>query len=125
MGLFKKEFKGQENWFSNQNLGLDMGYIGIDKIVKAKRIYIPNKRRKKSKSVSNPVLSKEQIAYNNMVSCIRVPVENTLAGVKRGAILKNKLRSTREIMEDTTIEIAAGIWNFHIDFVKKQQKNYI
>ena len=59
------------------------------------------------------------------MSCIRVPVENTLANVKMGAILKNKLRSTIEIMEDTTIEIAAGIWNFHIDFVKKQQKTYI
>jgi hypothetical protein len=120
MGLFKTEFKGKEDWFMNQNLGLDLGYIGVDKIIKAKRIYIPNKRPKKSKNVLNPVLSKEQILYNSMVSCIRVPVENTLAGVKRGFVLKNKLRSSREIMEDTTIEIAAGIWNFHLSFVRKK-----
>lgn len=120
MGLFKTEFKGKEDWFSNQNLGLDLGYIGVDKIIKAKRIYIPNKRPKKSKDVPNPVLSKEQILYNSMVSCLRVPVENTLAGVKRAFVLKNKLRSSREIMEDTTIEIAAGIWNFHLSFVRKK-----
>ena len=120
MGLFKAEFKGKETWFTNQNLSLDLGYIGVDKIIQAKRIYIPNKRPKKSKNTPKPMLSKEQLLYNSMVSCIRVPVENTLAGVKRGFVLKNKLRSSREIMEDATIEIAAGIWNFHIHFMRKE-----
>jgi hypothetical protein len=120
MSLFKAEFKGKETWFTNQNLSLDLGYIGVDKIIQAKRIYIPNKRPKKSKNTPKPMLSKEQLLYNSMVSCIRVPVKNTLAGVKRGFVLKNKLRSSREIMEDATIEIAAGIWNFHIHFMRKE-----
>ena len=71
MGLFKKEFRGKETWFSNQNLGIDgaatsLRYIGLDKIIKAKRIYISNKRPKKTKNVPNPVISKEQMTYNSM-----------------------------------------------------------
>ncbi len=43
-----------------------------------------------------------------------MPVENTIAGIKKYTILRNKLRTHTPTIEDMSIEIAAGLWNFQI-----------
>lgn len=109
----KKEFKGQEAWFENQNVHIDLGYLGFDSLFKTKTTHIPHKRPRKSKNNPKPSLTKAQKDENKVDSALRVPVENAIAGIKRYTILGHKLRTHSPIVEDISIEIATGLWNFH------------
>ena len=56
-GMFKKEFNKDLNLFEQFNLMVDLGYKGIQTDYKAKQIYIPHKKPKKSKSNPHPQLT--------------------------------------------------------------------
>lgn len=121
-GLVKKEFKGKEKWFEKQNVHIDLGYLGFNTVFTTKTTHLPHKKAKKSKNNPTPSLTTEQKKENKQAATLRVPVENTLAGIKRYNILQNKLRTHTPAVEDMSIEIAAGLWNFHQKKANKKTK---
>jgi hypothetical protein len=51
---------------------------------------------------------------NRLCSSARVVVENVLAGVKRGRIVKEVLRLTTDGRSDLVMEIACGLHNLRV-----------
>jgi DDE superfamily endonuclease len=51
---------------------------------------------------------------NHLISSVRIIVENVLAGVKRGRIVKDVLRLTTAGIADTVMEIACGLHNLRM-----------
>jgi hypothetical protein len=51
---------------------------------------------------------------NHLCSRARVVVENVLAGVKRGRIVKDVLRLTKIGVSDLVMEIACGLHNLRV-----------
>lgn len=51
---------------------------------------------------------------NHLVSCVRIVVENVIAGVKRCRIVKDVLRLTKAGMSDLVMEIACGLHNLRV-----------
>ncbi|MBX7234729.1 MAG: transposase family protein [Caldilineales bacterium] len=52
---------------------------------------------------------------NEIISGVRVVVENTLAGVKRCRIVKDVLRTTKPDFSDLVMEVACALHNFRTD----------
>lgn len=52
---------------------------------------------------------------NEIFSGARVPVENTIAGVKRCRIVKDVLRNTKPGFSDLVIEVACALHNFRTE----------
>jgi len=52
---------------------------------------------------------------NHRIASARVVVENVLAGVKRGRIVKDVLRLTTEGLSDLVMEIACGLHNLRVN----------
>jgi hypothetical protein len=51
---------------------------------------------------------------NRLFAAGRVVVEHVIAGVKRGRIVKDVLRLTKEGISDLVMEIACGLHNFRV-----------
>jgi hypothetical protein len=102
--------------FSDYELLVDLGFLGIEKDYDGnmKSIVIPEKRPRKSKKNPKPELTAEQKANNKAKSQIRIKVENSICGVKRFGILTQTFRNKSEVLNDTVIEVACGIWNLHL-----------
>lgn len=113
-GMFKKEFKPGENWFSTFNILVDLGYLGFNSNYKTKSLSIPHKKPRKSKNNPNPELTKEQKDYNREVNRRRVIVENVIAGMKRLRCVSDRYRNHIPEFKDLFILLAAGIWNFNV-----------
>ena len=56
----------------------------------------------------------EERFLNHLISSARVVVENVIAGVKRGRIVKDILRLTTEGSSDLVMEIACGLHNLRV-----------
>ncbi len=69
-GLLKKEFKGKETWFENQNVHIDLGYLGFDGVFKTKTTHIPHKKAKKSKKIQHLRLQKNKINKKQSKECL-------------------------------------------------------
>lgn len=110
--MLKTEFPPEYPWFEAINVLLDLGYQGIKSDYAGESIEIPHKRPRKSKNNPNPELSAEQKANNRAVSCIRIFVENAIAGLKRFNILVQAFRNRKPNLEDDAIALCAGLWNF-------------
>ena len=119
-GMLKKEIppdkKKIKHPFSNYELLVDLGFLGIEKDYDGniKSIVIPEKKPKKSKNNPNPKLTAEQKANNKTKSQIRIKVENSICGVKRFGVLTQTFRNKSEALNDAAMEIACGIWNLHL-----------
>ena len=70
----------------------------------------PQKGRKK-----HPV-SDEQKAENQLISGLRIVCQHAIAGIKRFGALMCPYRN-RKGQNDQFMTIAAGLWNFHVNFV--------
>jgi hypothetical protein len=114
--MLKEEFPPEEAWFEFIQVLVDLGYQGILTQYVGDGIQLPHKKPRKSKK--NPVtsLSEEQKAENRTMSKIRILVENAICGLKRYNILVHRFRNHRKSFDDDVIGIAAGLWNFNLNY---------
>ena len=103
--MFKNAFHDKD--FSQLNVWIDLGFLGIAKCIKAKQIFIPHKKKKNQK------LSEEQKNENCTISRFRVGIENTIAMIKRFFILRIENRMHCKEKLDLAVELCACAWNFY------------
>jgi hypothetical protein len=110
--MLKNEFSPEHEWFETINVIVDLGYQGIKTDYKGEQIDIPHKKPRKSKNNPEPILTDEQKSDNHALSSVRILVENAISGIKRFNILVHAFRNHKDNMEDDSIVLAAGLWNF-------------
>ena len=113
-GLLKEEFPPEKDWFRNQKVVIDLGFVGIEKEYRIKQVLIGFKRLRKSKANPTPRLTKEQQEWNSTVSRERIYVEHAIGGMKRYRILKNRCRIKCQTLKNEIIGICAGLWNYQL-----------
>jgi len=113
-GMLKKEFSPEEDWFSDFQIWVDLGYLGIVKDYHGENIFIPHKKPRKSKKKPETSLTDEQKAENRALSQIRIFVENAIGGIKRYNILVHRFRNHKTAFDDEVIGVCAGLWNFSL-----------
>jgi hypothetical protein len=108
--LLKQEFPPSIPWFEDLTVRLDLGFQGFGDLYPCKSIYLPIKRKRVAKGLSNE-LSTEQREYNKELGKERIYVEHSIGGMKRYRILeyRNRLKSRKVI--DQVIGVCAGLWN--------------
>ena len=121
--MFKKELPpnkqvNAEHFFKNYELWVDLGFLGIETDYEGniKTIVIPEKKPRKSKKNPKPELTEKQKAENKVKSQFRIKVENAIGGAKRFGAVSQIFRNKKEDFNDAVMEIACGLWNFHLDF---------
>lgn len=73
-------------------------------------IYIP------SKKPPGRCLTEGEKEMNKLISSYRVVVEHAIGGIKRLRCMSERLRNHKPFIDDTFILLAAGIWNYHLQF---------
>jgi DDE superfamily endonuclease len=114
--MLKQEFPPALDWFTDINVRVDLGYLGIRSDYRGDRIDIPIKKPRKSKKNLNPQWSAEQKAANTVLSQVRIFVEHAIGGMKRYAILVQVFRNRKADFEDDAVGICAGLWNFALSY---------
>lgn len=114
--MMKTEFPPEIPWFTHFSLLLDSGFQGADTKYKAAEIKITFRRKRVKKGETND-LTPEQMAHNKAVGSERIYVEHSIGGMKRFRILYNRIRIKSNKTLDTIINVTAGLWNFHLDFI--------
>ena len=114
--MLKQEFPPEVDWFTDINVRVDLGYLGIQSDYRGDRIDIPTKKPRKSKKNPNPQLSAEHKATNKVLSQIRIFIEHAIGGMKRYNILVHTFRNRIEHFEDDVIGICAGLWNLVLSY---------
>lgn len=86
----------------------DLGFLGYNpgKV----KIVIPEKKPK------NKPLGKEDKAFNQIISSMRVTVEHAIGSVKRLRIVQEKIRLRIENIQDQVMLIAVGLHNLRISY---------
>jgi DDE superfamily endonuclease len=112
--LLKAEFPPSKDWFRDQKVVIDLGFVGIEKEYKMKEVLIGFKRARKSKANPTPTLTKEQKEWNGTVSRERIYVEHAIGGMKKYRILKNRCRIKCQCLKNEIIGICAGLWNYQL-----------
>lgn len=107
-------FSVEQEWFKSFVVWVDLGFQGIKDKYRCRRLFIPVKKKKVAKGVSNE-LSDEQKQTNKAQAKQRVAVEHSIGGLKRFRILSNRLRLKSNTLADTIIGVCAGLWNFTLD----------
>lgn len=93
----------------------DSGFTGLDTLHVNSQIC---HRRTK-----NHPLSKEQQLHNRIVSAFRIPVEHAIGGMKRMQAAAAIFRGRRPGSDDHIMLIAAGLWNFYLDYQQRSSIN--
>src|SRR4029077_21190732 len=91
--MVKQEFPPELDWFTDLNVRVDLGYLGIKSDYRGEQIDLPTKKPRKSKKNPNPQLSDEQKAANKVLSQIRIFIEHAIGGMKRYNILVHTFRN--------------------------------
>jgi len=86
--MLKQEFPPEVDWFTDINVRVDLGYLGIQSDYRGDRIDIPTKKPRKSKMNPNPQLSAEHKATNKVLSQIRIFIEHAIGGMKRYEVVE-------------------------------------
>ena len=81
--MLKQEFPPEFDWFTDINVRVDLGYLGIQSDYKGDQIDIPTRKPRKSKKNPNPQLNDGQKAANKALSQIRIFIEHAIGGMKR------------------------------------------
>src|SRR5258706_15491600 len=89
-------------------LGKDTGFQGYE----PSRV-LTWQPKKKPKGQELSVADKH---LNALLSCARIVVEHTLAGVKRCRIVKDVFRNTKVGFTDMAMEVACALHNLRVDF---------
>ena len=114
--MLKQELPPELDWFTDINVRVDLGYLGMRSDYRGDRIAIPIKKPRKSKKNPDPRLSDEQKATNKALSQIRIFIEHAIGGMKRYNILVHVFRNRKADFEDDAIGICAGLWNFALSY---------
>jgi len=114
--MLKQEFPPELDWFTDINVRVDLGYLGIQSDYRGDRIDIPTKKPRKSKKNPNPQLNDAQKAANTVLSQIRIFIEHAIGGMKRYNILVHTFRNRIENFEDDVIGVCAGLWNLVLSY---------
>jgi hypothetical protein len=114
--MLKQEFPPELDWFTDMNVRVDLGYLGIRSDYRGDRIDIPTKKPRKSQKHPNPQLSDEQKAANTALSRVRIFIEHAIGGMKRYNILVHAFRNRIEHFEDDVIGVCAGLWNLVLSY---------
>src|SRR4029450_7395363 len=114
--MLKQEFPPELDWFTDINLRVDLGYLGIRSDYRGDQIDIPTKKPRKSKKNPPPQLSAAQKAANTALSQVRIFVEHAIGGMKRYNILVHGFRNHKANFEDDVIGVCARLWNFVLTY---------
>src|SRR5215468_1359265 len=98
--MLKQEFPPELDWFTEINVRVDLGYLGMQSDYKGDRIDLPTKKPRKSTQNPNPQLSDEQKATNTALSRVRIFIEHAIGGMKRYNILVHVFRNRKADFED-------------------------
>src|SRR5215468_4274621 len=79
--MLKQEFPPELDWFTEINVRVDLGYLGMQSDYKGDRIDLPTKKPRKSTQNPNPQLSDEQKATNTALSRVRIFIEHAIGGM--------------------------------------------
>ena len=93
-----------------QNLLVDLGFMGIDK--KYPNAILPFKKTRNAK------LSEAQKQINRVISRLRIRIEHAFAGVKCLKIIRNKIRLKSYDSRDQMMRIATALHNLRITYRK-------
>ncbi len=115
--LLKEEFK-KGAVFKEHQVWVDLACVGFAKYYKTKKLHLPYKKPRKSKTNPDPRLTDFQKQANKQKSQVRIVVEHAIAGMKRYKILCEKFRNKSEQFADAVIEVCAGLWNYKLSFGK-------
>ncbi len=114
--MLKHEFPPELDWFTDIQVGVDLGYQGIQSDYRGEQIAIPTKKPRKSTKNPAPQLTEEQKAANKAVSQVRIFIEHAIGGMKRYNILVHVFRNRKADFEDDAVGICAGLWNFALSY---------
>jgi DDE superfamily endonuclease len=114
--MLKQELPPELDWFTDINVRVDLGYLGIQSDYRGDRIDIPTKKPRKSQKNPNPQLSEAQKAANTALSQVRIFIEHAIGGMKRYNILVHVFRNRKADFEDDAVGICAGLWNFALSY---------
>lgn len=114
MGILKKEFPPEKNWFKKHKVIFDLGFVGVDKIYKIKNLVIGKKRPYKTKKNPDAKMSEDQKQKNTAISRERIYVEHAIGRMKKFRILKNRCRYKCIVMKNRIIGICAGLANYDL-----------
>lgn len=114
--MLKEELPPEMDWFTDIDVLVDLGYLGIQNDYAGEQIEVPFKKPRKSKKNPNPQLTDEQKATNRALSQVRIFVENAIGGIKRYNILVHRFRNHKDNFDDDVIGICAGLWNFSLSY---------
>ncbi len=114
--MLKHEFPPELDWFTDIQVGVDLGYQGIQSDSRGEQIAIPTKKPRKSTKNPAPHLTAEQKAANKAVSQVRIFIEHAIGGMKRYNILVHAFRNRKADFEDDAVGICAGLWNFALSY---------
>ena len=114
--MLKKELPPDVDWFTDINVLVDLGYLGMQSDYDGDQIEVPHKKPRKSKKNPSPRLSEEQKATNKVLSQVRIFVEHAIGGMKRSNILVHSFCNHKENFEDDVIGICAGLWNLVLSY---------
>jgi hypothetical protein len=102
-------------WFTENDIHVDLGFLGIKKDYEGSRIKIPIKRkRRNSKKETVVPFSEAEKELNKKVSSERIYVENAIGGMKRYWWLTHRLRCRDAEYYSMIAGVAAGLWNFSL-----------
>jgi len=114
--MLKKELPPDVDWFTDINVLVDLGYLGMQSDYEGDQIEVPHKKPRKSKKNPSPRLSEEQKATNKVLSQVRIFVEHAIGGMKRYNILVHAFRNRIKNFEDDVIGVCAGLWNLVLSY---------
>jgi DDE superfamily endonuclease len=114
--MLKQEFSPNLDWFTDINVRVDLGYLGMQSDYHGDRIDIPTKKPRKSQKNPNPPLSDAQKVANKVLSQVRIFIEHAIGGMKRYNILVHTFRNRIENFEDDVIGVCAGLWNLVLSY---------
>jgi len=114
--MLNHEFPPEFDWFTEINVRVDLGYLGIRSDYRGDRIDIPTKKPRKSQKHPNPQLSADQKAANTALSRVCIFIEHAIGGMKHYNILVHTFSNRIENFEDDVIGVCAGLWNLVLSY---------
>ncbi len=89
----------------------DTGAQGIQHV--HKNTIMPKKRTKRYP------LTQSEKEMNRFISSLRVIAEHAISGIKRYNAVSTVYRNRLPNLDDTFMLLSAGLWNYHLSFVKR------
>ena len=109
--MLKQALPPDLDWFTDRNVRVDLGYLGIQSYYRGDQIEVPHKKPRRSKKNPSTQLNDVQKAANKVLRQVRIFVEHAIGGMKRYNILVHSFRNRKDNFEDDAIGICAGLWN--------------